>query len=455
MDKGFRNLPSVENLLSDSRLNGVIESYSRDAVADAVRLRLEEARRRIGEGTAPPSVEEILDDVIEAAGTLYEPTLRPVINATGVVIHTNIGRAPLGVDALEAVRLTALGYSNLELDLASGERGSRHVHVESLLCRLTGAEAAMAVNNNASALLLAFMALAQGKEVIISRGEAVEIGGGFRIPDVLKQSGAHLVEVGTTNRTYAADFEQAVTENTAGFLRVHTSNFKVSGFVHSPSMEEMVAAGARLQVPVLHDIGSGCLLDTREFGLAQEPTPQDSIKAGTDLCFFSGDKLLGGPQAGIIVGKAAYVEALKRHPLARAVRLDKLTLAALAVTLLHYVRGEAVRKVPVWRMISSTVPDLERRARQWARAAGEGARVIDGASTIGGGSLPGEVLPSRVVAIAGSGSRVLALAQRLRQGPPAVIGRVEGDKLLLDPRTVLPEQDKALVGALRAALSKE
>ena len=453
MEKGFRNLPSVERLLTEARLQGAIERYSREAVADAVRLRLEEARRQIGEGAAPPDLEELLAEIEQTAHSLYDPSLQPVINATGVIIHTNIGRAPLSREALDTVRRAALGYSNLELDLESGERGSRHVHVEALLCRLTGAEAAISVNNNASALLLALMAMAQGKEVIVSRGEAVEIGGGFRIPDVLKQSGAHLVEVGTTNRTYVADFEQAVTEETAAFLRVHTSNFKVSGFVHAPSLEEMVECGARRRLPVLHDIGSGCLLDTREFGLAHEPTPQESVQVGIDLSFFSGDKLLGGPQAGIVVGKRKYVDVLKRHPLARAVRLDKLTLAALAVTLLHYVKGEAVRKVPVWQMITASKQQLDRRARRWARAAGEGARVIDGASTVGGGSLPGEALPSRVMAISGSGNRLLALGQRLRQGSPAVLARIDGDMLLLDPRTVLPEQDSALIGALKAAQS--
>ena len=453
MEKGFRNLPSVERLLTESRLQGAIESYSREAVADAVRVRLEEARRQIGDGAAPPSMEELLTGIEQAAHELYEPSLKPVINATGVLIHTNIGRAPLSREALDAVRRAALGYSNLELDLESGERSSRHVHVEWLLCRLTGAEAAMSVNNNASAVLLALMAMAQAKEVIVSRGEAVEIGGGFRIPDVMKQSGARLVEVGTTNRTYVADFERAVTEDTAAFLRVHTSNFKVSGFVHSPSLEEMVECGARRRLPVLHDIGSGCLPDTREFGLGHEPTPQESVQVGIDLSFFSGDKLLGGPQAGIVVGKRKYVEILKGHPMARAVRLDKLTLAALAVTLLHYVKGEAVRKIPVWQMIAASKQQLNRRARRWARAAGEGARVIDGASTVGGGSLPGEVLPSRVLAIGGSGARLLALAQRLRQGSPAVLARIDGDLLLLDPRTVLPEQDSALIGALKTAQS--
>ena len=431
-----------------------MERYSREAVAEVVRARLAEARRRIGQGEPAPGADDLLAEIERAAMALYEPSLRPVINATGVLIHTNLGRAPLSHEAMEAVQQAAQGYSNLELELATGERGSRHVHVEGLLCQLTGAEAALAVNNNASAVMLALTALAQEWEVIVSRGEAVEIGGGFRIPDVLKQSGARLVEVGTTNRTYLADFEEAIGEQTAALLRVHTSNFKITGFVHAPSMEEMAACGARHDLPLLHDIGSGCLLDTREFGLAHEPTPQESIAAGADLVFFSGDKLLGGPQAGIVLGKRRYVDRLKGHPLARALRLDKLTLAALAVTLLHYVKGEAPRKVPIWRMISVPIQTLERRARRWARAAGEAARVVDSSSTLGGGSLPGELLPSRVLAISGAGSRLLELAGRLRQGSPPVLGRIEGERLLLDPRTVTPEQDRALMAALRQALSE-
>ena len=450
--RGYRSLPSVDGMLSDPRLAQLIAEYSRDTVRDAVRSWLSGARERIGQGEDPIAQGDPAESVEDLLRAEYERTLRPVINATGVIIHTNLGRAPLSREALAAAVEAAAGYSNLEMDLNSGERGSRHVHVETLLCKLTGAEAGIAVNNNASALLLALMALAQGRDVIVSRGEAVEIGGGFRIPDVLRQSGAGLVEVGTTNRTYVSDFEQAVTGQTAAFLRVHTSNFRVTGFVHTPSLEQMVEAGTRLTIPVLYDIGSGCLIDCRQFGLAHEPTPQESVNAGVDLTFFSGDKLLGGPQSGIVVGKKSHIDILKRHPLARAVRLDKLTMASLAATLLHYAKGAAIEKVPVWRMIAASSKELDRRARRWARAAGEGARVGDGLAAVGGGSLPGETLPSRVLRISGTGEYLEGLAGRLRQGSPAVMGRIEQDKLVLDPRTVLPEQDRHLVRALQAAL---
>lgn len=310
----------------------------------------------------------------------------------------------------------------------------------------------MAVNNNAAAVLLTLTAFAHGREVIVSRGEAVEIGGGFRVPDVLRESGARLVEVGTTNRTYAADFEHAVTPETAAFLRVHTSNFRITGFVHQPSLEEMVEVGKRLQVLVIHDVGSGCLLDTRAFGLSQEPRPQDSIQAGADLVCFSGDKLLGGPQAGIIIGKKQHIERLKRHPLARALRLDKLTLAALEVTLLHYVKGEALQKVPVWQMLSATSASLKRRAQRWARSIGPSARVLAGKSAVGGGSLPGEELPTWLCAIPGPSEQIESLAQRLRKGSPSVLARIEGGSLVLDPRTVQPKEERDLLSALKRSM---
>lgn len=451
-NQDFRRLPSVDRLLSDPGLTATVQEYSRDAVLDVARSVLAATRAGINGGTPPPSLPRLVEQVRNGALARYRLPLRPVINATGVIIHTNLGRAPLSRAALEAVQDAAAGYSNLELDLESGDRGSRHSLVERFICEVTGAEGAMAVNNNAAAVYLGLAALAQGKEVIVSRGEAVEIGGGFRIPDVLRQSGATLVEVGTTNRTYVQDFEQAISDRTGALLRVHTSNFRVSGFVHTPTLEELVAAARKSALPLLHDIGSGCLIDPRPYGLAAEPMPQESIRAGADLVFFSGDKLLGGPQAGIIAGKSHYIDLLKRHPMARAMRLDKMTLAALAATLLHYIKGEVLREVPVWQMISAEAAGLDRRAKRWARAIGGGAHVVDGVSTIGGGSLPGEELPSRVLAIPGSGQEVEGLAQRLRQGSPPVIARIEDGRLLLDPRTVLPWQDKELVAAVRAKL---
>ena len=318
---------------------------------------------------------------------------------------------------------------------------------------MTGAEAGIAVNNNAAAVTLGLTALAQGKEVIISRGEAVEIGGGFRIPEILKASGAILVEVGTTNRTYLVDFENATTENTAAYLRVHPSNFRVDGFTAMPTLEELAVVAKRRKLLCLHDLGSGALMDTAQFGLAHEPTAQESIAAGADLVFFSGDKLLGGPQAGIIAGKAALIERIKKHPLTRALRIDKMHTAALQATLLHYAKGEAVTKLPVWQMLAARPKDLERRAERWAKAIGEPAQVVDAESTVGGGSLPGEVLPSRVLAIPGSGALLERIAEALRRGATPVLARIDQGRLLLDPRTVLPDEDEALVAALRAALA--
>jgi len=346
----------------------------------------------------------------------------------------------------------AKGYTNLEIDLDSGKRGSRQVHIESVLCQLTGAEAALVVNNNASAVLLALSALAKGKEVIVSRGQAVEIGGGFRIPDVMRQSRAKLVEVGTTNRTYLSDYEEAITPHTAALLRVHSSNFRVVGFAQAVAIEELTQLGERYGLPVLDDLGSGCLVDTARFGLDPEPMVQQSIAVGVGLAMFSGDKLLGGPQAGIIVGQDPLVAKLKRHPLARAVRMDKIRLAGLAVTLLHYLKGEAETKIPVWRMISAPLEEIEERARKWSRVLGDVTSVVEGESMVGGGSLPGSTLPTRLVAIRRQG-KVKELADKLRRESPPVIGRIDNDLLLLDPRTVLPDEEEVLLSSLRNILT--
>jgi L-seryl-tRNA(Ser) seleniumtransferase len=429
--------------------------YRVPALTDLAREHLDDLRQAIAAGRPCPPFDEIVSSLIERAASSFSPTLRPAINATGVIVHTNLGRAPLSDEALAAMAAVGRGYSNLEFDLGEGERGSRFVHLEALLCRLTGAEAAIAVNNNASALLLALSALAQGREVIISRGQLVEIGGGFRIPDVMRQSGARLVEVGTTNRTYLQDYDEAIGEETAALMRVHASNFRLTGFTHSVPLPELAALAHQHSILLLDDLGSGCLLDTRAFGLEPEPTPQESLAAGADLVLFSGDKLLGGPQAGIVLGGRELVSALKRHPLARAARLDKTSIAGLAATLLHYLRGEALTKVPVWRMIAAPVDALERRARRWAagcRHAGVRARVVEGRSMVGGGSLPEESLPTRLLALGGDASLdAEALARRLRTGDPPVIGRIEHDTLLLDPRAVDPREDRLLMEAVKAA----
>ena len=454
MSTGYRSIPSVEKLLSDSRVKELIDVYSREPLVYLVRRSLEQVRQEIAEGKSSPSFDEMVDSIASQAASLWRPKPIPLINATGVVLHTNLGRSPLSDEAVEAMLQAARGYTNLELDLGNGARGSRQSHVESLLCQITGAEAALVVNNNASAVLLGLSAIANGKEVIVSRGEAVEIGGGFRIPDVLRQSGAALVEVGTTNRTYLADYETAITQDTAAMLKVHTSNFRVIGFTHEATVEELAALGADRGIPVLHDQGSGCLLDTTRFGLAREPMVQDSIAAGADLVFFSGDKLLGGPQAGIVAGKRELVSRLARHPLARAVRIDKLSLAALTATLLHYLKGESLEKVPIWRMISTPVDALEERARSWQKSVGDTAQVVQGLSAIGGGSLPGESIPTWLLSIGAQSTTEGAqgLAQRLREADTPVIARIEDDRVLLDPRTVLPTEEDALLASLKSTL---
>jgi len=456
MKSEFRSLPSVDKLVSDERLKALEASYSRPFVVEVVREVLEEVRLSISRGEPVPSSDGLVKAVHDRVRTLAEPSLRQVINATGVVLHTNLGRAPLSQEAIAAMEEASKGYSNLEFDLDIGARGRRDVHVSSLLCRLTGGEDALVVNNNASAVLLALTALCKKREVVVSRGQAVEIGGGFRIPDVMRQSGAKLMEVGTTNCTYITDYEQAITPRTAALLRVHSSNFKVVGFAEEVAVGDLVRLGDENGLPVFDDLGSGCLLDTTKFGLSPEPKVPDSVAAGAALAMFSGDKLLGGPQAGIIVGKKQLVEKLRKHPLARAVRIDKTRLAGLAATLTHYLKGEAEQKIPVWQMISMPLGEVERRAQEWAEHLGSLGAVAGGESVVGGGSLPGSTLPTRLVVVKGSPkargpSLVQELAQKLRTNRPPVIARIEGNALLLDPRTVLPDEDQAVVRALKDA----
>ena len=454
MSSSLRNLPSVERALASEPLKAFSGEFGHDLLVEAVRECVQEARAEALNGQEVASLQEIVSQVVVRLRRMGRVQPMPVINATGVVIHTNLGRAPLSVDAAAAMNSAALGYSNLEIDLESGRRGSRQGHLQKLLNHLTGAEASLLVNNNAAAVLLGLSAVAAGKEVIVSRGEAVEIGGGFRIPDVLEQSGATLVEVGTTNRTYARDYEAAISENTGALLKVHASNFKVVGFTHAPEVGELVEIGRRHGVPVLHDVGSGCLLDTRPFGLSYEPRPQDSVRAGADLVFFSGDKLLGGPQGGIVVGSKEKVGLLARHPLARAFRIDKMSLAATAATLLHYVKEEALEAIPVWRMISATSGEVRERATAWSESVGGDATVSPAKSTIGGGSLPGESLDSWALSIPGGGvsGGATGLAARLRGQSPPVVARIENERVLMDPRTVLPEQDGQLMAAIQTAL---
>lgn len=455
----YRKLPAVDTLLRSPRVVALAAEYSPTQVAAALRDLLDAARVAIGRGEPAPDSAVWPDRLAAHLAAAFQSTLRPVINATGVIIHTNLGRAPLSAAALEAVHQAAVGYSNLEYDLEQGSRGSRHAHSRGLLQALTGAEDALVVNNNAGAVYLVLAALCQGREVLVSRGQLVEIGGGFRIPDVLRQSGVRLVEVGTTNRTYARDFESALTPDSAALMRIHSSNFRQIGFVEEPDLAQLVQiahahrpSGATI---LIDDLGSGTLLDTQPFGLSREPMVQESLVAGADLVTFSGDKLLGGPQAGLIVGRRDLVETVRRHPMARALRVDKMTLAALEATLRSYQRGGALQEIPVWRMIVAQTGELETRAEAWrAQLAAHlsqgmiGLALQPSESAVGGGSLPGETLPTTVLAVRCDAAETAAAALR-RHNPPLVC-RIQKDHLLFDPRTVLPEQDADLVAALRA-----
>ena len=451
MESEFRKIPGVDKVLAGKRLAPLVRTYPHDRLVKLVRQHLEQERAAVTAGKKASALSKIAAAVYSQVKAMETPGLRPVINATGVILHTNLGRAPLSPEATAAMDTVARGYSNLEFNLDSGARGSRQVHVESLLRELTGAEAALVVNNNASAVLLGLTALAKRSEVIVSRGQAVEIGGGFRIPDVMRQSGARLVEVGTTNCTYSSDYEQAIGPRTVALMRVHSSNFRLMGFTSEVEIEELIALAERHSLFVFDDLGSGCFLDTTEFGLAPEPMVQRSIALGVGLAFFSGDKLVGGPQAGIIVGRKQLLDKLRKHPLARAVRIDKVRLAGLAATLLHYLKGEATSKIPTWRMIATPLKDIEKRAGKWVEALGDRARVADGETMVGGGSLPGGTLPTRLVAIGDGKERSLAqrAARKLRGREIPVVGRIADDILLLDPRSVLPEEDEIVLKALR------
>ncbi|MBP6472135.1 MAG: L-seryl-tRNA(Sec) selenium transferase [Chloroflexi bacterium] len=446
----LRGLPSIDRLLRLPVTIDLQAEYGRSLTLEALRAAIDEQRTAVLAGTTYlPMTAMLVQAAREWLEAWFMPTLTPVINATGVIVHTNLGRAPLSEAALAAVTAVSRGYATLEYDLEAGQRGSRSVHAEKLLTRLTSAEAASVVNNNAAAVLLMLTALCQGREVIISRGQLVEIGGGFRVPDVMAQSGAKLVEVGTTNRTHLHDYAAAITENTAAILVAHHSNFKIIGFTTEPSLAELAELAHAHNLMLLYDQGSGALLDVAAYGLESEPTVIDGLSAGCDVIAFSGDKLLGGPQAGILCGRGDLLSAIKRHPLARAVRADKLALAALAATLTHYLKEEAETAVPVWQMIARATDELGDVADTWAahlQEQGIAAMVVDGFSTVGGGSLPGTTLPTRLVAIDAANPDALAAA--LRAQSPPVIGRIQDGRYLLDPRTVLPDQSGTLIRLL-------
>jgi L-seryl-tRNA(Ser) seleniumtransferase len=495
-NKYLRQLPKVDEVLDWPEVRVILDIYPRQAVVDGIREVIEGRRSDIlgttgslaagdiGEtqynsGTsisdtvlAKLSQDSIVNDIDSLLKKQFEPSMRRLINATGVVIHTNLGRSILSESAIDAVVKTATGYSNLEFDLEKGERGSRHSHVEGILTRITGAEAAMVVNNNASAVLIALSTLAHGREAIVSRGQLVEIGGSFRIPDVMRQSGAKLVEVGTTNKTYVDDYRVAVTDDTGLLMKVHPSNFRILGFTHEVSLEEIVMLGDELGIPVIEDLGSGVLIDLSRYGIEHEPTVQESVRAGVDVVTFSGDKLLGGPQAGLIVGRAEYIARMKKHPLARALRIDKMTLAALEATLREYLDMDAVcKKNPTLRMITMGEDELLAKAKAIASlligSIGDGFIVSTekDVSRVGGGSLPLAELPTTVVTIKARGAgkkdeinmpcntgfaAVNDIQFALRRHDPPVIARIKEDAILLDPRTVQDGEENDILSAFMA-----
>lgn len=450
----FRAIPSVASLLADPRIR-TATTLDDSLVTSVVRSALEQARLDISNG-APVGRNELEARVLAELTRLEEVSLQPILNGTGVIVHTNLGRSPVSHETAAAMAAAAVGNVALEIDPESGRRGGRGREISRLMRLLTGAEATLVVNNNAAAVLLTLAAIGAGREIVVSRGEAIEIGGGFRIPDVMRQSGAELVEVGTTNRTYARDYEQAISDRTAAFLKVHPSNFSVVGFTASAGVAELAAIGKASQIPVIEDLGSGALLNTRDFGLAAEPMISESLAAGASVVTASGDKLLGGPQAGIIAGAARWIEQIAAHPLARAVRADKTCLAGVAATLRHYARGEAIEKVPVWRMISASRSSLADRAaiiHSNLVESGIAASLADVESTVGGGSLPGQTLPGTALAFSAAVGDVTELARRLRLGSLPIYGRIESDRLLIDFRTIMPEDDARLLDTLRSVLS--
>lgn len=453
--KLLRQIPKVDELMKQPVLQQLCAAVPAQKVTEAVRQILDGLRSSILNGSIEelPSVEELCCQVISTANKKAEYSLRKVINATGIILHTNLGRACISERAAAAACEVAQSYSTLEYSLEAGRRGTRYSHVEELLCRLTGAESALVVNNNAAAVLLILSDMAQGGQVITSRGELVEIGGSFRVPDIMEACGAELKEVGTTNKTHLWDYDRAITEKTRALMKVHTSNYRIVGFSETPTLPELVDLGHSRGLPVIEDLGSGCLVDLQQFGIYGEPTVQDSVRAGVDVVSFSGDKLLGGPQAGIIVGKKSIVDKLKKHPLTRAMRVDKMTLAALEATLRSYDAG-LVNEIPTIAMLSATPAFLRGRADQLCQrmlGAGIAAEVVATEGQVGGGSIPTQMLPSFAVAVQPAGVNLDRLESNLRQGSPAIIGRINHDRFLLDVRTLREDDYDAIVKAVAEA----
>lgn len=445
----LRKLPAVEKVLASAELAGDIERYSHPVVTLAVRKVIEETRRAVLAGSETPAVAELVKKVKSELAEKWPGLLQPVINATGIMLHTNLGRAPLSEETVAALSSILGGYYALELDLNTGERGVRAREMEKLLEMVTGAESALVVNNNAAAVLLVLTALAKNREVIVSRSELVQIGGGFRVPEIMAQSGTVMREVGTTNQTFLRDFEQAVNDNTAALLVVHRSNFALRGFTHDPDLQELKELADSFNLPLIYDLGSGALTGTEHYGMSHEPTVSEALEAGADIICISGDKLLGGPQSGIILGKKTMVDLLRKHPLLRALRADKYTAVALTVTALHYLKGET-DKIPVYAMMTATLESLEERAEIIAAAlneAGLTAKTMDGESMAGGGTLPDETLPTKLVALEIKG-HIDEFSRRMRLGTPPVLGRVHEGLFVMDIRTVFPKDDSALTKAV-------
>lgn len=452
----YRNIPKVDVLMEDSAIRTLSDRYNREFVLESVRSQVDRLREFIG---ACDDEQEIVDKIgrlipeIEAdVESFTAKNIKRVVNGTGTILHTNLGRAVISQEAADVVRNIVTGYSNLEYDLKEGKRGSRYSHFERIITKITGAEAAMAVNNNAAAVLLILSTFARGKEVIVSRGELVEIGGSFRVPDVMAQSGGTLVEVGTTNKTHPSDYEDALTENTAALLKVHTSNYRIVGFTESVPVEGLVEIGRKHGVPVIEDIGSGVLIDLSKYGLSYEPTVQDSLRQGADIVCFSGDKLLGGPQAGIIVGKKSMIDKIKKHPLTRALRIDKFTAAALECVFHEYIDEErAVKNIPVMRMIARTAEDIKSEAQKLCTSLESTitgkcrVRVEECESQVGGGSLPLERLKSFCAVFSPETMTTASLEKRLRHSDVPVVGRIEADELIIDLRTVQPGETDVII----------
>jgi L-seryl-tRNA(Ser) seleniumtransferase len=454
----LRTIPSVDSLLRRNEIKLLAERVGQQVLTDELRSVLDELRREILGGRVFSSGVDLLGEIERRTRARViqadQPSLRRVINASGVIIHTNLGRAPLGKGAIEAIQAVAPFYSNLEYDLDQGGRGKREVHCQKLLKKVLGVESALVVNNNACAVLLVLNELAEGGEVIVSRGELVEIGGSFRMPDVMAKSGGILREVGTTNRTRLSDYEKAITDQTRLIVRVHRSNFKIVGFTEQPELGELVELAHRHGLPCYEDLGSGCLVDLARWGLKGEPTVQHSLSAGVDVCSFSGDKLLGGPQAGVIVGREELVTRIGRNPLMRALRPDKLTFAALEATLRAYLRGRADEDIPVIKMISAPALEIKQRARRFIRSARKNCRerfqfsLLKGFSVTGGGSAPEVGLETYLIALEHSTLSANELESKLRRSDPPIITRVEANRVVIDLRTVLPEEEKVIIASL-------